>query len=289
MSFCVECGTEGPTIEGLCARHFVKKYELVKAPDRILVERCAHCGKLELPRGWSRIAVEDSIPALLAANTVRDSHVEGVQFTWVSREEGPTRLALTVKAQCRVGEWDLVSSFRTTLLVRTAVCPTCSKQSGRYFTGTVQVRAEGRPLSDEERRLAERMVDDAKTGEAEFVSKVEPAHGGIDVRVSTNAFAKRLARDLAKEFAGTIGTSATLHTRREGREVYRTTYIVRIPTYRQGDTIQWRGERYHVEALGDPVRLRHVDSGAIARVRMRDLRSAKPAADEPRTPAAPPA
>jgi nonsense-mediated mRNA decay protein 3 len=279
MGFCVECGTEGVTLEGVCAKHFFKKHKPVKAPERIRVARCAHCGKLELPRGWVVTTVEDAIPTLLARDTERDAHVKNVQFTWVSRQEDPTSVALTVKAKSLVGEWDFVTSFRTRIRVRGGACPNCSKQSADYFVGTVQVRAIGRPLTDEEGNRAAHMAERARSGGEEFVSRIEPVQGGIDVRVSTNSFAKRLARDLAKAFGGAVGGSATLHTQREGREMYRSTYVVRIPSYREGDTIRWKGVRYRVEAIGDPVRLRDVDSGAIARVRVRDLRTAKPAGE----------
>lgn len=286
MAFCVECGAEGKTLESLCAKHFVKKHPLIRAPERIHVARCAHCGKLELPKGWVATTVSDAIPVLLAAHTEKDAQVKSTQFTWVSREEDGTNTALTVKALCAVGEWDLVSSFRTKVRVRGGACPACSKQRGNYFVGTVQVRAEGRPLTEEEGGRATRAAERAGSGGEEFVSRIEAVAGGIDVRVSSNAFAKRLARDLAKEYGGTVGSSATLHTQREGREMYRATYVVRIPDYREGDTIRFRGARYRVEALGDPVRLRDVDTGTIARVRVRDLHAAK-GSDEPPPPRRP--
>lgn len=274
MAFCVECGAEGPILHGLCEKHFVQKHELVKAPETFRVSRCPHCSRLRLSRSWEAITLEDAIPALLAQHAVTDPLVKGAQFTWLAREVDPTTTALTVKARCLVGEWDLVTSFRTKVRVREALCPTGSRQSGDFFVGTVQVRADGRPLSEEEGRRVSEIATGARKGAEEFVSRIETVKGGVDVRVSSNGFAKRLARDLAKAFGGTVGGSATLHTQREGRELYRSTYVVRIPSFREGDTIRWRGAEYRVETLGDPVHLRRRDSGAIARVRVRDLRTA---------------
>ena len=275
MAFCVECGAEGKTLEGLCAKHFVRRHTLVQAPERINVARCAHCGKLELPRGWVATAISDAIPALLAAHAEKDPHVKSPQFTWVSREEDGTNVALTVKALCAVGEWDLVSSFRTKVRVRGGACPTCSKQRGDYFVGTVQVRAEGRPLTEEEGGRVTRAAKQGGSGEEEFVSRIEAVAGGIDVRVSTNGFAKRLARDLAKEFGGTVGSSATLHTQREGKEMYRSTYVVRLPGFRKGDRILWRRDRWRVVGLGDSVTLEDPESGKRIRVRPRELSNAR--------------
>jgi nonsense-mediated mRNA decay protein 3 len=275
MAFCVECGTDGATLEGLCAKDFVKRHVLVRPPETIDVARCAHCGKLELPHGWVAAAIEDAIPALLAAKVEKDPHVARIQYTWVPREEDATNIALTVKALCKVGEWELLSSFRTKVRIHGGVCPTCSKQQGKYFTGTVQVRADGRDLSGDEVRRASDAARGAGSGREEFVSSIEPVRGGIDVKVSTNQFAKRLARDLAKAFGGTVGSSATLHTQREGREIYRSTYVVRIPSFREGDVLRWKGAKYRVVGLGETIRLQDVATGATARVRLRELRAAK--------------
>ena len=281
MAFCVECGAEGATLESLCADDFGKRHPLVRAPERMNVAKCAHCGKLELSRGWTDATVEDAIPGLLAAHVVKDPHVTKTAYTWVSRQEHENIVGLTVKAKCKVGAWDLASSFRTKVRIRGGACPICSKQRADYFVGTVQVRADGRPLTDEEGRMATKIAGRAASGGEDFVSGIEPVPGGIDVKVGSNRLAKRLARDLAREFGGTVGSSATLHTQREGREMYRSTYVVRVPAFREGDVVRWRGARYRVRGLGDPVRLQHVDTGAIVRVRVRDLGTAKPEGETP--------
>ena len=281
MAFCVECGAEGTTLEGLCSDDFVKRRPLVRAPERMNVAKCAHCGKLELSRGWTAATVDDAIPGLLAAHVVKDRLVTKAEYTWASRQEHENILGLTVKANCRVGEWDLAASFRTKVRIRGGACPTCSKQRADYFVGIVQVRADGRPLTDEEGQRAARVADRAASGGEDFVSGIEPVRGGIDVKVGSNRLAKRLARDLAREFRGTVGSSATLHTQREGREMYRSTYVVRIPAFCEGDVVHWRSARYRVVGLGDPVRLQHVDTGAIERVRLRELSTARLAAEVP--------
>jgi len=100
--------------------------------------------------------------------------------------------------------------------------------------------------------------------------------GGFDVKVSSNPFARRLARHLTQELGGAaITSSATLHTQREGREQYRATYLVRLPAFRKGDVVLWRRARYRVVAVGDPVRLEHAETGEMMRVRPRELRTAR--------------
>ena len=275
MSFCVECGADGPTVEGLCAEDFARKHDLVRVPETIDVVRCAHCGKLQLPRGWAEHTLEDAVPDLIAAAARTDRLVERVEYGYDLHPLEETTERLTVKASCRVGPWHLNRTFKTTIRVHRGACPTCSRQKGNYYVGTVQVRADGRSLTPEESRKVHAFASRGRQGSEEFVSRMEAVRGGLDVRVSTNPYAKRLARDIAKSFGGTVGSSATLHTQREGRDAYRSTYVVRLPGFREGDVLDWRGMRYRVVELGDPVKLEDLKTGARTRVRTRELRRAR--------------
>src|SRR5437660_494332 len=53
--FCVECGTEGPVYEGLCAKCFRKKYPVVQPIELLDIARCESCGSYRLRSGWSKV------------------------------------------------------------------------------------------------------------------------------------------------------------------------------------------------------------------------------------------
>lgn len=268
---------EGPVLEGLCADDFARKHTLVRAPETIDVVRCAHCGALKTNGSWVEADLEDVLLDLIAANAERDPRVERVRYTCDLRTQDDRIHAVTVKATCRVGDWDLLTSFHTTLRVHGGVCPTCTRRKGGYFVGTVQVRAEGREVTKEERRRVRELASraDARGASEEFVSRIEEVRGGLDVLTSTNPLAKRLAKELAKEFQGTVGSSATLHTKREGRDAYRATYVVRLPGFQEGDVLVWRRVKYRVLALGPNVRLEEVETGKRLNVRAASLRGAR--------------
>ncbi|TLZ52784.1 MAG: hypothetical protein E6K18_02125 [Methanobacteriota archaeon] len=274
MAFCVECGREAPIFEGVCADDFLRKHKLVEAPEYINVARCVHCGNLEVGGRWFPATIEDVMLDLIATNARKDGRVSKVRYTYDLRPQDDRNLAVTVKALCTVGPWELVDSFHTRVRIQNAACPTCSKQKGHFFVGTVQVRADGRPLTDAESLRAKDLVDRSGAGR-DFVSSVEDVRGGFDVRVSSNPFAKRLSRDLARALGGTVGSSATLHTQSEGKDQYRATYVVRLPGYREGDELHWRRARYRVVGLGDVVQLEDASTGERMRVRARELRNAR--------------
>lgn len=274
MAFCVECGRETDTVEGMCAEDFRRKHVLVRAPAAIDLPRCAHCGRLQVGGRWIDAALEDVLLDVIAASVERDPSVAKVRYTYDLRPQDERNVAVTVKAACAVGPWELVDSFHTRLRLQNGACPTCSRQKGRYFVGTVQLRADGRAVTAAESRSAEGIAARSASGD-EFVTEVEAVRGGIDVRVSSNQFAKRLAREMSRALGGSVGSSATLQTQREGKDQYRATYVVRLPGFGEGDELQWRRRRYRVVGLGDTVRLEDTATGERLHVRLRELRSAR--------------
>ena len=232
--FCVECGREGPTLEGLCANCFRKGNPLVRSPDAIDAVVCMDCGRLETGGGWVRVELETAIPMLLREKVPTDPRADRVTFTHVSRPEDARNLGLTVKAAARISGVEIVESFRVRLRVQQGLCPTCNRRRSNYYEGILQLRAEERPLTAEEQGRLVAFVQGAVDrrslkGEEVFVTKVEEVRGGVDVYLSSNTVARTIARELADGFHGTIGSSPKLFGRKKGKDLYRVTYVVRIP------------------------------------------------------------
>jgi nonsense-mediated mRNA decay protein 3 len=231
--FCVECGREGPVIEGLCAACFRKKNPIVRPPDAIDAVRCVDCARIETKGGWARVDLETAIPTLLRDRIPRDPRATRVTFTHVSRPEDENNFRLSVKVAARVSDVEIVESFQVRLRVKQGLCATCNRRRSNYYEGIVQIRAEERPLTDEEKGPLVGFVQDAvarrsRKGEELFITKVEDVRGGADVYLSSNRVARTIARELADAFRGTVGSSPKLFGQKDGKDLYRVTYVVRI-------------------------------------------------------------
>ncbi len=232
--FCVECGRDGPTVEGLCADCFRKRNPIVRPPDAIDAVVCVDCYRVETEGGWVRVDLETVIPTLLKERIPTDPRAKRITFTHVSRAEDERNFGLAVKAAARISDVEIVESFRIRLRVKQGLCPTCNRRRSNYFEGILQVRAEDRPLTEEERGRLVAFVQDAVArraakGEEVFISKVEDVRGGADVYLSSNSVARSIARDLADDVQGTMRSSPKLYGRQKGKDLYRVTYLVRIP------------------------------------------------------------
>jgi len=276
--FCVECGAEGPTYQGLCARDFLKKHPVVAPPEVLDIERCTSCGSFHLKSGWSKIDRELALAGLLREAIPKLSPWERVTFTHVAREEDPNNLSLTVKALGRFEDLQSVQDFRIRVRIKPSLCESCQKQRGRYFEGVLQVRGDGRELTPQEMRGVRTFVIarvDRAGDPAAFVSRIEDVHGGLDFYLSTNALGKRLARELSESFGGSVSSSPKLFGQKEGREVYRVTSLVRLGAFHVGDVVRYKDALAEVMSVRPFVVLRDLGTGESRRFKPKDVRSAK--------------
>lgn len=275
--FCVECGADGPTYEGLCARCFTKRHHVVDPPQHLDLERCNVCGSYRLRSGWSKVDRDLALPRLLhEAIPVRAPYVR-VSFTQVAREEDANNLALTVKALGRFEDLASVQDFRVRVRIKPSLCETCQKQRSRYYEGILQVRGDGRDLAPKEiravRTLVAARIDRAE--DAAFVSRIDEIHGGLDFYVSTNALGKLLARDVADAFGGQVTASPKLYGQKEGREVYRVTSLVRLGAFQVGDVVRHKGVLGEVTSVRPFLVLRDLGSGESRRFKPKEMRGAR--------------
>ena len=53
--FCVVCGAEGETYDGLCKECFIKRGKFVDVPDNVDIVLCAHCRAMLVGNHWEHV------------------------------------------------------------------------------------------------------------------------------------------------------------------------------------------------------------------------------------------
>ncbi len=276
--FCVECGAEGPTVEGVCPSCFAKKHRIVDPPQHVDVRRCNQCGAVQVGNAWIRSDIDVAIPQILREKIPTRKPFIRALFTHEAREEDPNNYSLTVKTMARYEGIEQVQDFHVRLRLKPSLCDVCGKQKSRYYEGIIQVRGDGRDLTPKELRSVRTFVaariERARDESRDFLSKVEETHGGLDFYVSTNAFSKSLARELAATFGGSVRSSPKLFGMRDGKQVYRVTSLVRLTAFGVGDVVRYKGSLAEVTKIATFVTLRDLASGEERRFRPNDLRGA---------------
>ena len=131
--------------------------------------------------------------------------------------------------------------------VRRATCERCSRMAGNYYQATVQVRGSaGAPGSEEladSQKIAEAVTETCflRGDRLSFIQETKDVKGGIDLVVGSTAQGRSIAKAIQERFGGSVQESYKLVGMRDGKNVYRTSILVRLPRLKAGDLIRARG------------------------------------------------
>jgi nonsense-mediated mRNA decay protein 3 len=242
----------------------------------VTVGVCTRCGSVRRGEAWTDLGGRSY--AEVAVEAVGDAlgvHRAAEDVSWGADVEEVERNALRVHVALEgVVRGDRVEA-ETTVPVRLGrrTCERCGRIAGGDFDATVQVRADGRDLTGDERETAVETAREYVAGRIDsgdrnaFVTDVEETGGGVDLKLSTTQLGRAVADRIADGGGGTVDRSRRLVTEADGQPVYRMAFAVRLPRFRAGDVIRADGPPVVVDAAGvESVRGRRLDTGAETRI-----------------------
>lgn len=253
--FCVECGKEGKTYDSLCAKCFLSRNTFTEIDDHIDLIRCSHCLEFLIDGEWASFDTMDEAVADIAVRSMKVRGRASVESVEVGvKPLDRNNYEATIKVVVEVEDLKKAENLAATIRVKSASCPKCSKIMGSYFESIIQVRTRGRSMSDEEKDSILNEIEDIVERASEdnrdlFISKLEELHGGFDVYLSSNSLGRSISRELAAAHGAETKESSSLVGKKEGKDVYRITFLVRLPAYQLHDVISYGGELYFVEAI----------------------------------------
>jgi nonsense-mediated mRNA decay protein 3 len=283
--FCVKCGKEGKVIDAVCEECFLKGKRFSSLEDHVNLIQCVHCEEYALDKKWLKkpgIEAAAQAAALEAVKLEKDSFIEKAEATLLAADAANMRVHLDLTINHR----DLLVEEELDTIVRfkTGCCGRCSKLQGNYFESTLQIRGRERKLTDEEidaildrvRKIVAKAQEENREVFISKIGRVVGGAGGADVNLSTNAIGKVISRDLADQYGAEVKENAKLAGNQEGHDVFRVTYLVRLPAYRFGDIISINNKMYQVGPMRTTnVKLHEIRTGESFTANHNDLLDAK--------------
>ncbi len=108
------------------------------------------------------------------------------------------------------------------------------------------------------------------------IAKSVPIKNDFDYYTSDNAMTKALGKKLQQKFGGNLITTATLHTQKKDKELYRVTVMFREAHFKKNDQVQYNGEIYTVKMMNsNSIMLQHNHSGKKVHLRYKDMEAIK--------------
>jgi nonsense-mediated mRNA decay protein 3 len=235
--FCVECGKEGETYDGLCAECHLSRRRFVSLPEILDVQVCGECFAVRLRKNWiDTLSIEKAVQMGLEDSLGKDKSVSETRLKTVLTQRDLRNYLANVTVQFKAGTFSASKDFVVSVRLKKDTCQRCGKKSGHYYEAIIQLRA---PSTDSGTGRLERA-----RSRSIFISKEEKVPGGYDFYLSSSTTAKAIARDLTKAFGASSKTSNSMAGRKDGQDLTRMTYLVRIPAYEAGDIFSMDGGFY---------------------------------------------
>jgi nonsense-mediated mRNA decay protein 3 len=246
--FCVVCGAEGETYDGLCKECFISRGHFVEVPENVDVTLCAHCGAMMIGSHWEHIT-DTTERAVQGA--IRVSKGVELDTTLQVEDEDERNFRVTVGLHILLPDKDFefFDTKQTRLRIKNGCCIECSRESGSYYEAVLQLRAKDRKLTQEE---IDEVVAKAKKLAAashSFVSKIETVKGGVDLYMGKNKDGKALSSLLVSTAGASTTETITLAGRKDGQDLYRWTLLVRLPPFQRGDILPMDGKLWEIRSF----------------------------------------
>jgi nonsense-mediated mRNA decay protein 3 len=239
--FCVECGKEAPIFRnGVCLHCYLSHTQFSQGPTILDLTMCPRCSSYKYKNTW----LQEPFPEVLKRHVSDAFHIspELKDMEIHTRcSEQDRILACTVFISGVIEDQNITEQHPLTVRIRRNTCDVCSREAGGYYEAIVQIRADQRTLSKHElhtlRSVVETLVrqfqESGKRGL--FITDIDERREGLDFFISEKGTALSIAKKIQEQFGGTFKQSASTAGMKDSKQVYRMTYLIRIPTYRKGD------------------------------------------------------
>ena len=244
MKRCPICGKPVESLD-ICPECYAERRNVFEIDDIIELTRCPRCGFFKISGRWRDVSFEDALLEVVISKirVIPEFDVERISVTPLTRGE-VGKYSITLNGRMDDVELDVEKVVDVRVL--SEVCWKCSREAGGYYEAIVQIRADNRKVSDEEietvMEIIERILNKERENKKAFVSKIVERKEGIDFYFGDRNIGRKVSRTVIEELGGRIIESKKIHTRKDGRDVYRFTYAVRLPEYRKGDVVEEDGK-----------------------------------------------
>ncbi|OPY52995.1 MAG: NMD3 family protein [Methanosaeta sp. PtaU1.Bin112] len=230
--------------------------KLASFPNMVEVVICSVCGSRQIKGRWQlpdsssveELAYQAAEEALCLHEDLSEPHIE-VDL----RKIGATRYQADIDIQGNFRGQGVSEHCEIPIRIKMVACERCSRMAGKYFESTVQLRGNAvRSMTQREieecKKIAQDMADSGYRGGdyLSFIQEIKEVKGGLDIILGSTQLGRRMARAFVERYGGKLLETAKLVGKKDSRDLYRSTLLVRLPRLRRGDIVSYRGAHYFV-------------------------------------------
>lgn len=241
---CPRCGRDVENLlDGSCAQCASERLPLLTLPLVIDAVVCAHCGRLQTGSTWHPLAKDRNlrVEQVLRDYLRLDPRVRAPEWRFDDTWEDVRNVVVQTTMTGTLEKIALERAATTRIRFKNGACPDCSREVGGYFEAIVQLRgSQGTDLARLLPRIEDELIGRLEAYKEEgrpnsFIGKVEKMRHGTDYYFGSKEAARQIALELADRYGAETEESTKLVGRKDGRDLLRSTHLVRLPPYARGD------------------------------------------------------
>jgi nonsense-mediated mRNA decay protein 3 len=252
--FCVECGKEEIFKDGVCIECYLKHTSFTKGPEIIDIIVCTSCSSYKYKNTWFPESLDKTIKRHIRDAFQVSRELKEVQIK-TGYDEKRRNIACNVEISGLLEDKKIFEQHNLIVRLKKTISDVCNKKFGGYFEAVIQLRAEKRKPSRDELRIIRETIEtlvenlQLKGYRGLFITDVIEEQGGIDFYLSEKGSAFNIAKKIQDCFGGEIKQSSSNAGMKDSRQIFRMTYLLRLPSYRIGDFILYNKSFFHILSI----------------------------------------
>lgn len=281
--FCPKCGKDTDVFfDNVCSQCFTQNRTLIECPQVLYSRICRTCGSVFKRGKWSsRENEEKTVQECVNDSLIHDKEASDLKLTITPKQLDYSRYRVHIEASASIKGAPIEAVLNREIRISWETCDTCSRISGGYFEGIVQIRADKRiPTGEELKRCIEIAEEVAarsreKGDRLAFIAQTLELDEGIDFYVGSMKLGKQICRAIIDLFGGKFLEFPKLVGQKNGVDLYRITFALRLPEFVRGDIISADDRVIEVQNCGKHVSGIELETGKRFMENFNDLMDVK--------------
>jgi nonsense-mediated mRNA decay protein 3 len=259
--FCPKCGEDTDVFfDNVCKQCFTQNRTLVKCAQVLYTRICATCGSLFKRGKWSSGEDEEkTIIECVKGSLEHDPQAHDLKLDIKIKPLDYSRYRVHIDGSGKIKGAPIEIALDTEVRISRETCDTCSRIAGGYFEGIVQIRADKRIPTSEELGKCTQIAEDVasrsrmKGDRLAFIANILELDEGVDYYVGEMKLGKQICRAIIDVYGGKFLESPKLVGQKNGVDLYRITFALRLPEFVKGDIISVGDKVIEVQNCGKHV------------------------------------
>jgi len=229
VKVCLKCGAEPPLVSKLCHTCVRQSVELSTISKNQGMICCKSCFSLKIPGTWVEFDdLDSSVSYFINKSIAWNQEVSKQNYNLSLNQLDPQKFRANIDCEGDYHGIILNNTIKTEIQVKFQVCQICSRQAGGYYEAILQIRTKRKSILDEAVEMVYSQIDSAPSDF--FTTEAGLVRGGYDFQLSSTEKARSISRDLMIKLGGHVTETNTLVGRKDGKDLFRHTFGVRLPS-----------------------------------------------------------